>query len=200
MTRRTILAILALAILTLTPAAAQAYLFPSYGITDIETYLDGQGGYDAADYSAYSGLLSGLYTVTALATEAEHTDYFFSAPGTSALFNNQDVNTFGTSATDVDLNLAYYYDATSHNTYTLDNSAAVSFYQLNSDWNVPELGITLTAGTLIFGLNDSATVDGDYDDLILAAVSTNATPIPGAVWLLGTGVLGLFGLRRKLRD
>ncbi len=26
-----------------------------------------------------------------------------------------------------------------------------------------------------------------------------ATPIPGAIWLLGTGVLGLFGLRRKFQ-
>ncbi len=28
---------------------------------------------------------------------------------------------------------------------------------------------------------------------------TSATPIPGAAWLLGTGVAGLFGLRRKFR-
>ncbi len=31
-------------------------------------------------------------------------------------------------------------------------------------------------------------------------VSPNPTPIPGAAWLLGTGVLGLFGLRKKFQS
>ncbi|BDQ34441.1 hypothetical protein JCM14722_19830 [Pseudodesulfovibrio portus] len=37
----------------------------------------------------------------------------------------------------------------------------------------------------------------DMDLTGLAMKSMTATPIPGAVWLLGTGLLGLCGLRRK---
>jgi hypothetical protein len=34
----------------------------------------------------------------------------------------------------------------------------------------------------------------DFDD-----VSMNAVPIPGAIWLLGSGLVGLIGVRRKLK-
>jgi hypothetical protein len=38
----------------------------------------------------------------------------------------------------------------------------------------------------------------DYDDdYVLQVGLTNAVPIPGAVWLLGSGILGLIGIRRK---
>jgi hypothetical protein len=37
---------------------------------------------------------------------------------------------------------------------------------------------------------------GDYNDLVFK-MSTKVVPIPGAAWLLGSGLLGLLGLRRK---
>lgn len=33
----------------------------------------------------------------------------------------------------------------------------------------------------------------------LAGVTVNAVPVPAAAWLLGSGLLGLFGLRRKMK-
>jgi hypothetical protein len=36
--------------------------------------------------------------------------------------------------------------------------------------------------------------DRDYNDMV---VKVSAVPIPGAVWLLGSGLLGLLGLRRR---
>lgn len=45
----------------------------------------------------------------------------------------------------------------------------------------------------IIGFDDSAGVI-DYNDMVLAV---KAVPIPGAAWLLGTGLLALLGLRRK---
>ena len=44
----------------------------------------------------------------------------------------------------------------------------------------------------------------DLDDQIMNGVQigsiNNPVPIPGAVWLLGSGLLGLVGLRRKIRS
>jgi hypothetical protein len=36
--------------------------------------------------------------------------------------------------------------------------------------------------------------DGDF---VKANLSYNAVPIPGALWLLGGGLIGLVGIRRK---
>ena len=43
-------------------------------------------------------------------------------------------------------------------------------------------------------LNDGVTWGDGYD---IDAVVVNATPIPGAAWLLGSGLVGLVGLRRR---
>jgi hypothetical protein len=37
------------------------------------------------------------------------------------------------------------------------------------------------------------------DGPIAFSVSINAIPIPGAVWLLGSGLVALVGLRKKFR-
>lgn len=60
-------------------------------------------------------------------------------------------------------------------------------------------GLTLSAGTAIVMMN----VDGqgeDFDDFIIAISRTEITPIPGAVWLLGSGLLGGLGFRRLRRQ
>ena len=41
----------------------------------------------------------------------------------------------------------------------------------------------------------AARIDDNHDDLIMAFTPV---PLPGALWLLGSGLLGLVGLRRKL--
>jgi hypothetical protein len=45
--------------------------------------------------------------------------------------------------------------------------------------------------------NESYEIDGN--ELHLESANINVVPIPGAVWLLGTGLMGLVGLRRKMK-
>ncbi len=48
----------------------------------------------------------------------------------------------------------------------------------------------------IFAFDDTK-VDFDYNDLVVKVESIVPTPLPGSVVLLGTGLLGLLGLRRR---
>ncbi len=79
------------------------------------------------------------------------------------------------------------------------NKAMMAF-MLTSGWN------GLSAGTILVCLEDmfdftgqyhTQWTDFDYNDLIIAISPTAATPIPGAVWLLGSGLAGLMTLRRR---
>lgn len=63
-------------------------------------------------------------------------------------------------------------------------------------------------GSITAGLWGEVSTFGDYQSFLASGVvptafsslvRRNATPIPGAIWLLGTGVAGLFGLRRKMK-
>lgn len=183
------------AILTLVLASsAFARSFP-LDVNTLETYLNGQGGNIAATYESFTGTLSGNYDVTAIAFEAGDTNTLTTAGG-DLLFTNNDTSNWGTYATGVELATSVFTDVDTATNFTLDNATAVRIYQLTENWTAPTLGLDLTAGTLLIGLNDNGSSDGDFDDIILAATPT-ATPIPAAAWLLGSGLLGLIGIRRR---
>lgn len=184
-------------ILTLVLASsAFANSFP-LNVDTLQTYLNGQGGFTAASYVEYTGGLTGNYDFTAIAFEAADNNLFVDGSGTT-LFNNADTSNWGTWAQAVDASTAHYASVTQGDSFTLDMSN-VAIYQLTNTWTVPTLNIELAAGTLVFGFNDTGSGDGDFDDLIMAARPTASTPIPGAVWLLGSGLIGLVGIRRNRR-
>ncbi len=78
------------------------------------------------------------------------------------------------------------------------------FMLLNQDYtwfptdNLKSKAITLTAGSILVGFEDGK--DFDNNDMLFAIRNMNpsATPIPGAMWLLGTGIAGLVSVRRRM--
>jgi len=58
------------------------------------------------------------------------------------------------------------------------------------------LGLQASGGSTVLGL--SFKTDADYLNLDDVSVTQSANvPLPGAVWLLGSGLLGLMGFRKK---
>jgi hypothetical protein len=59
----------------------------------------------------------------------------------------------------------------------------------------------VTAGVYALNLNPAGVFDSGGDDLAFTKVNgtltVNAVPIPAAVWLLGSGVVGLVALKRR---
>jgi len=61
-------------------------------------------------------------------------------------------------------------------------------------------GVLLLKDSLVFGLEARHGTPTDFEDFILFASKTDPlaspTPVPGAVWLLGSGLVGLMGFKR----
>lgn len=159
-------------------------------LTSLTTYLNSNG----AQYTSYSNAnVSGSYYFTPLAYEAQYTDQLRTS--TEVLFTNTSLTDYGTTKQG-NAASTYFYDTHGNKTYLFSNTGAVDVFKLTKDWTVN--GLTLSAGTLIIGLNDSAgTCGGDFDDFIVAASKTSPTPVPAAVWLLGSGLLGVMGFKRS---
>lgn len=66
------------------------------------------------------------------------------------------------------------------------------------------LSVTLPVGAILVFHDEFATWDRDYNDFVFAVSKTAPTvaptPIPGAVWLLGSGLLGLAGFKRARKN
>ena len=66
--------------------------------------------------------------------------------------------------------------------------------------NVPAFTATTTTSTITFtGLRSGLDGYFGYLDNINVDGKANNVPIPGAIWLLGSGLIGLAGLRRKFQ-
>ena len=82
------------------------------------------------------------------------------------------------------------------------------------DWSLPFTGSSITvSGNNVYGTESYGVVQfiGTYNSIswtnpayeawygFTVGANVNPVPIPGAVWLLGSGLIGLIGLRRKFR-
>ncbi len=174
---------------------ALAGYYPN-NIDTLTTFMTG------ASYEIYTGSpLSGAYNLTPLGFEAGDTIQFKTAAAGEVLFTNQNLAAeFNKGWKTADLTSAIFKDQTTTLEAGVNEASRVAVLKLTQDWTVSS-GLTLKAGTLILGLNDDGSTDGDFDDFILAAkVKAAPTPIPGAVWLLGSGLLGVMGFKRAHKN
>lgn len=145
-----------------------------------------------AHYTTYTGSLSGTYCVTPVFTETSNAIYLKNSSGGTILGNWTEWKTV--SVTNLG---STWYSIASQPSVNMTGTTQVKIFSLtDSAWFQGNL---LAAGTLIIGLEDTNNCSGgyDYNDLILIAKPNCApTPVPAAVWLLGSGVMGVFGLRR----
>lgn len=171
----------------------------SPGVTEPEPYtLAGNDFLSAAGISVadldLTTSASGVWNITAVYTEAAYTNTYNLTNYGGVLFSNKDESNWDTAVT-VDLADTYFFSKTSA-------CSSGTPYALSSD-NVLSAFVTtaftynsvyFAAGDLLLLFNDGGG-DADYDDFVLHGAPT---PIPGAIWLLGSGLIGLVGLRRKL--
>ncbi len=133
----------------------------------------------------YSGELSGMFVASGVGYEAAYNNSF-TAGGTTIFSSGQLPNGAWSSA--FNWNSAGFSSAQG-----AGSPDHYQVYQLNESLTIGAL--SFDAGDYIIGYGDGIG-DGDYDDLIIAA---KAVPIPGAIWLFAAGVIGIAGVRKKLR-
>ncbi|MEA3332567.1 MAG: VPLPA-CTERM sorting domain-containing protein [Pseudomonadota bacterium] len=198
---------------TFTPAMLDnlSFLYAGNGSTVVSGSTKNAGVFDVTG-NPFAGQ-AGDVDVVYLGSEAGYNNKLKHQPSFSykTVFNNSS-NSFGYKST-LDIDTAYFK--------TLGgDSDWINWYDGDTRKNQSDLGIkifklsgsllseyTLSTGIFnddynyyVYGFGDGGglPVDNDFDDLVVA-VRGNAVPIPSAVWLLGSGLLGMVAIRRKKR-
>jgi hypothetical protein len=178
-------------------AATSAFADYSYTFDVNTSSLAGQAGYIDLEYNqgalptgASSAVVSNYTSNATLVGSAQ-----LSGGATGQLPSNVTINN-STGFND-------YYQQITYGTYTditidlsgatAGNSFALSFY--GSDGSTPELTSDVVNGyaTVINGTSNGTVLVNNSSEVTVAQ-----TPIPAAAWLLGSGLIGMLGIRRRM--
>jgi hypothetical protein len=165
---------------------------------DFNGDLSGEGIQNMTTGAQLSVDMDGFVTFYYLAAESGYTNSFNSGPNTITEHNEgfkwDGWSSFTISVAANEILDFSFTSATAHALTPVDNASGTSLEGLGimTDGNMSDL---------VLAYNDNAlgTGDADYDDMLVRA-EFSAVPIPAAVWLFGSGLLGLIGIgrRRKL--
>jgi hypothetical protein len=134
-----------------------------------------------------------MVTFTYMGKEAAYTNIFIdTSSGSTTLFDTSSANIGDTRTVRMDAGLLGFSFQTTAGAGGGNGSSAT-----NSD----RIGVAYSAlfngdSSIILGFNDIASVDADFDDLVLR-VDVAAVPIPATAWLFGSGLIGLVGIKRR---
>lgn len=173
----------------------------------LENFDDLAGKYEDAPESLNKGPVNGFsYEISTIDTNLYYMDGFISTNGPAAPlqfdFSSSDVTAFGGIfwPTDIDglngvagINIQLVLGNGTIETYSIENAAYNSFVGFIS---------TEAFTSITFSANDEAKwTYGEGEGLYMSAdhiyAGTSAVPVPAAAWLLGTGIVGLIGIRKK---
>jgi hypothetical protein len=165
---------------------------------DFNGDLSGEGIHNMTTGAQLSVDMDGFVTFYYLAAESGYTNSFNSGPNTITEHNEgfkwDGWSSFTISVAANEILDFSFTSETAHALTPVDNASGTSLEGLGimTDDNMSDL---------VLAYNDNAlgTGDADYDDMLVRA-EFSAVPIPAAVWLFGSGLLGLIGIgrRRKL--
>jgi hypothetical protein len=155
--------------------------------------------------SDFDGNLSGSYKVTLIGWEAGY-DNAFGTDNDGILLAKFDYGMIGDWSTVVDFDAddVYFKEEDGSQAYFNAGSSDIEMYTLQNDISIhynailsyPALDLQLRAGDIVAGFDDTPANDDDnHDDLIVAF---RAVPIPAPALLLGLGLLGFVGIRRRV--
>jgi hypothetical protein len=170
---------------------------------DFDTELQGLGFSEMTTGTQLSVDMNGSVIFYYIAAESAYTNSFNSGSSNTLTENDDSFNWDGWYSFTIDVKADEILDFS----FTSTNASALTPVDNASSTNLEGLGI-MTGGSmseLVLAYNDNylGFMDSDFDDMLVRAefssVPVTHMPVPGAVWLFGSGLLGLIGMARRYK-
>jgi hypothetical protein len=199
--------LLIIAVIMLAASSAFASL-STYDVTINTTSLSGQSGYLYLQYATLNNAVASTATVSSFTTDgvlgaqdtvdvADGAAVNGTLPGSVVFANTNAVNDYNhaiTFGSTISFILSLSNPTTSSNSGVSTFSLGLFADALGST-PLLNTGDPNIAGTgILINLNNNGTTSAQSLD---SNATATPTPIPAAAWLLGSGLMGLFGMRKK---